>query len=100
MSKRKSYTPEFKQEAAGLVLDQAYSIQEACDSMGVGLSAMRRWVKQLKAERTGITPEGSKAITPDQQTIQALEAQIKKLEREKSILKKASALLMSEAYQF
>jgi transposase len=41
MSKRKNYTPEFKQEAAGLVLDQAYSIQEACDDVGVGLSAMR-----------------------------------------------------------
>jgi len=100
MSKRKNYTPEFKQEAASLVLDQTYSIPEACEAMGVGLSAMRRWVKQLKAERTGITPEGSKAITPEQQKIQALEAQIKKLEREKSILKKASALLMSEAYQF
>ena len=100
MSKRKAYTTEFKHEAASLVLDQSYSIQEACKAMGVGLSAMRRWVTQLKAEREGITPDGSKAMTPDQQKIQELESQIKKLEREKSILKKASALLMSEAYQF
>ncbi len=37
------------------------------------------------AERTGITPEGSKSITPDQQTIQVLEAQ--EIEREKKYFK-------------
>jgi len=100
MSKRKSYTAEFKREAASLVLDQNYSIPEACEAMGVGKTAMRRWVSQLKEERLGTTPKGSRAITSEQQKIQALEAQIKKLKREKEILKKASALLMSDAYQF
>jgi len=37
-----------------------------------------------------------KAITPDQRRIQELEARIERLEREKAILKKATALLMSE----
>jgi len=100
MNKRKSYTAEFKREAASLVLDQNYSIPEACEAMGVGKTAMRRWVAQLKEERRGTTPKGSRAITSEQQKIQALEAQIKKLKREKEILKKASALLMSDAYPF
>ncbi|EGH26995.1 hypothetical protein PSYMO_38128, partial [Pseudomonas amygdali pv. mori str. 301020] len=34
----------------------------------------------------------SKALTPEQQKIQELEARIARLEREKSILKKATAL--------
>ncbi|MDK9757381.1 hypothetical protein KIV40_18760 [Vibrio sp. D173a] len=38
----------------------------------------------------------SKALTPEQQKIQELEARISRLEREKSILKKATALLMSD----
>ena len=48
---------------------------------------MRRWVKQLEAERQGVTPK-SKALTPEQQKIQELEARINRLEREKAILKK------------
>jgi len=39
-----------------LVLDQAYSIKDACEAMGVGTTAMRRWVTQLKEERHGVTP--------------------------------------------
>ncbi len=58
-------------------------------------SALRRWVKQLEAERQGVTPK-SKALTPEQQKIQELEARINRLEREKAILKKATALLMSD----
>ena len=39
------------------------------------------------------------AMTPDQQRIQELEARIDRLEREKAILKKATALLMSEGIE-
>ncbi len=42
-----------------------------------------------------MTPK-SKALTPEQQKIQELEARINRLEREKAILKKATALLMSD----
>ncbi len=68
---------------------------DACRSLGVVDSALRRWVKQLQAERQGVTPK-SKALTPEQQKIQELEARINRLEREKAILKKATALLMSD----
>ena len=89
---------EFKREAAGLVLDQGYSHTEASRSLGVVESALRRWVNQLQQERSGVTPQ-SKALTPEQQKIQELEARIARLEREKSILKKATALLMSEEHE-
>lgn len=93
---KKLLSAEFKREAASLVLDQDYSIRDASHAMGVGDTALRRWVKQLKGEREGITPVGSKALTPDQQRIQELERKIKQIEREKDILKKATALLMSD----
>lgn len=92
---RRIFSVEFKREAADLVLTQNYSYTEACRSLGVGESALRRWVSQLQLERSGVTPQ-SKAMTPEQQKIQELEARIARLEREKSILKKATALLMSE----
>jgi transposase len=59
---------------------------------------MRRWVDQLAGERRGKTPTKSRAMTPDQQRIQELEARIRKIEREKEILKKATALLMSDSF--
>ena len=93
---KKSYPTEFKQEAASLVLDQGYTRKAAAQSMGVGLTALDRWIRQLREERDGQTPEKAKAITPTQREIQTLRAQIARLEREKAILKKATALLMSE----
>ena len=94
---RRSFTPEFKREAASLVLDQGYSHIEAARSLGLVESALRRWVRQLQEERQGVTPK-SKALTPEQQKIQELEARIDRLEREKTILKKATALLMSDEF--
>ncbi|EPJ7991054.1 IS3 family transposase [Pseudomonas aeruginosa] len=88
MSKqRRTFSAEFKREVAALVLDQGYSHIDACRSLGVVDSALRRWVKQLEAERQGVTPK-SKALTPEQQKIQELEARINRLEREKAIFKK------------
>ncbi|MDN4547002.1 IS3 family transposase [Pseudomonas sp. C32] len=89
---RRSYSAEFKREAAGLVLDQGYSHIEASRSLGVVESALRRWVNQLQQERTGVTPQ-SKALTPEQQKIQELEARIARLEREKTILEKSGRAL-------
>lgn len=94
---RRTFSTEFKHEAASLVLDQGYSFTEASKSLGVGETALRRWVDQLKGERGGTTPK-AKALTSEQQRIQELEARINRLEREKAILKKATALLMSDEF--
>ena len=41
---RRTFTPEFKREAASLVLDQGYSHADAAHSLGLVESALRRWV--------------------------------------------------------
>ena len=92
---RRFFSKEFKREAGSLILDQGYSVPEACKAMDVGRTAINRWVQQLQDERSGVTPK-TKALTPEHQRIQELEAQVEKLEREKLILKKATALLMSD----
>ncbi|SET64494.1 transposase [Pseudomonas sp. NFR09] len=80
------------------MLDQGYSHIGASHSLGVVESALRRWVNQLQQERNGVIAQ-SKALKPEQQKIRELEARIARLEREKSILKKATALLMSEEHK-
>ena len=95
---RRSFSAEFKRAAAGLVLKQNYSYIEASRSLGVGESALRRWVEQVQKERQGVTPQ-SKALTPEQQKFRSWKLGSLALEREKSILKKATALLMSEDHE-
>jgi transposase len=92
---RRSFNTDFKREAANLVLKEGYSVAEASRSLDVGETALRRWIDQLEGERLGVTPKG-KAFTDEQRRIQELEAQVRRLEQEKSILKKATALLMSD----
>ncbi len=92
---RRTFPVEFKREAAGLVLDQGYSHAEASLSFVIVESALRRWVSQMQQERNGVTPQ-SKVFTAEQQKIQELEPRLARLKQEKFILKKTTALLMSE----
>lgn len=93
---RRSFSAEFKLESAQLVLDQHYSIREAAIAVGVGHSTMDRWVRQLRKERNGQTPKAS-AMTPEHRRIKELEKRIRDIEEQNEILKKATALLMSDS---
>jgi transposase len=64
---RPRYDPEFKVEAAQLVLDQGYSVKEAAQAMGVGLSTLDKWVRKLDGQLTPGNP-----ITPEQREIAEL----------------------------
>ena len=93
---RRSFTPEFKLESAQLVLEQNYTITEAAKAMGIGHSTMDKWVRQLRDERKGISSQPN-ALTQELRKIKELEKKIKRIEMEKEILKKATALLMSDS---
>lgn len=93
---RRLFSAEFKLEAAQLVLDQNHSIAEAAKAMNVGKSTMDKWVRQLKNERLGKSPKAS-PITPEQIEIRELKKKLARLEEHNSILKKATALLMSDS---
>jgi transposase len=93
---RKTFSPEFRLEAAQLVVDQHYTVRAACEAMGVSKSTMENWVRQLRQERQGNTPKAT-AITAEQRRIQDLEKRLRQVEMEKEILKKATALLMSDS---
>ena len=95
-NKRPTFSAKFKLEAAKLVTEHSYSIPDAAKAMGVSDSAMRAWVNQLKNELQGKTPKAS-PLTQEQQKIRELEKKIKRIEEENQILKKATALLMSDS---
>jgi len=94
--RRPRYAPEFRLEAAQLVVDQGYSTREAAQAMGVGVSSMDNWARKLRKEREG-KPVSGAPLSTEQRKIKELEKRVKHLEMEKDILKKASALLMSDS---
>lgn len=61
---RRTFSTEFKLEAANLVIEQGYSIPEAARALDVGETAIRRWDKQLQGDQQGVAPK-SKALTPE-----------------------------------
>jgi len=61
---------------------------------GIGKSTLDKWVRQLRNECKGISSSAT-PLSPDKRKIRELEKRIKRIEIEKEILKKATALLMS-----
>jgi len=94
--KRPNFSAEFRLETAQLVVDNDYTHDDAAKAMGVGYSTISKWVKQLREERKGIKPKAS-PMTAEQIEIRALKKRIEQIEFEKDILKKATALLMSDS---
>ncbi|MGR5066712.1 IS3 family transposase [Photobacterium sp. DNB22_13_2] len=89
---RRTLSAEFKLEAAQLVVDQGYTVNEAAEVMGVSTSALGKWVRQLKEERDGKSPKAS-PLTPEQIEIRELKKQLARLEEHNEILKKGHSSL-------
>ena len=85
--KKRGCSQEVKRESASLVVDKGYSITEASTAVSVSDSAMRKWLRQLREEPGGTTPIGSKALASEHQRIQELEARIRRIGRDKDMLK-------------
>ena len=93
---RVNIPPEQKLEYARMMVDNGYTNKQIMEISGAGSTAVRRWKKQYLEELEGITPEGKKALTPDQQRIQALEKQLVRAKRDNELLKKAAAFFARE----
>ncbi|MFT5450388.1 MAG: transposase [Gammaproteobacteria bacterium] len=93
---RRTFFPEFWLESAKLVVEQQYSVREAATAVGVGHSTMDKWVRQLREEHKGVTPKQS-AMTLEHQRIKEVEKRQRRVEEHNTILKKATARLMSDS---
>jgi transposase len=96
--KRPKYSLEFKQDAARLVLEKGYSLNQAADHLGISLSALGRWVR---AERK---PSGNDSATKkpglslgDHDELIRLRKENEQLRMEREILKKAAVFFAKEA---
>ena len=88
---RKVYSPEFKEDAANLVIKQGYVIKDAAERLDVSKSALGKWVKMQKKSNAGVGAD----FTEKEELIRLKKA-LKQAEMERDILKKAAAFFAKE----
>ncbi|MDR5839460.1 IS3 family transposase [Caballeronia sp. LZ034LL] len=88
---RREFSEEFKREAAGLVLEHGYTVTKAAKAMGIGESALRRWIGNRRPVG-GASVSAVESDNPEQFRIRELEKRVMELERERDILKKFHSL--------
>ena len=87
---RRRFSQSFKLEAVKLVTEQAYSISEAANNLGVGKSTLGKWVKAYKQTSDPNTAfPGKGHLKPKEAAYRELEKELAKVKRERDILKKA-----------
>jgi transposase len=92
-SKKTRFTVEFKQEAVKLVTVQGYTQTEAADRLGVNRKNISRWVGELSGKAI---PLKRTALSAEQEELQHLRKENKRLKQEREILKKAAAFFANE----
>ena len=95
MTTRKKYSKEFKLDAVSLVTDQGYTRTEAGRSLDINANMLGRWVKEQQTDN-GQAFRGNGKLTPELEEIKKLRVQVRRLQMEKDILKKATVFFAAE----
>jgi len=95
MSKRRTYTREFKIEAVRLITEEGYSLREAAESLGVSQNSLTNWRKQLQDEAD---EAGSDEVVSRDEQIRRLQEENRRLRMERDILKKATAFFANDQH--
>lgn len=90
--KKTKFTSEFKAEAVKLVTEQGYKQIEVANNLGVDVKNIHRWVSQ----KTVIAANVKSRLTAEQEELQQLRREIKRLKLEREILKKAATFFANE----
>ena len=96
MITRKQYTKEYKLDAVSLVLDQGHTTAEVSRSLEINANMLRRWIREYQADDADHSFRGNGKLTPEQEEIRQLKAQIKQLKLERAILKEAAVFFAKE----
>ncbi len=93
--KRRSFSEEFKREAARLVREGKRSIASVARELDVYESSLGRWVKQYDIDE-GQGPEGA-LTTEEREELRRLRRENRQLREDREILGKATAFFARES---
>lgn len=92
---RRSFKPEFKRDAASMVLDEGRTIADVARSLDIGESNLGNWVRQERidrGEREGLTSD-------ERIELAELRREVANLRMERELLKRATAFWVKESGQ-
>ncbi len=93
--KRRSFTDEYKAEVVELIRKSGKSVGAVCRDLDLTETAVRRWVAQAEINSGG--GHTGALTTVEREELAALRKQVKTLEMEREILKKATAFFVKES---
>lgn len=94
MGRLSKYSPEFKRDAVALVRTTGRPINQVARELGLSHETLRSWAKQDRIDQGQGAPG---ELTSDQlDELRSLRRQVKELEAEREILRKAAAYFAKE----
>jgi len=93
--KRRSFTKEYKAEVVELIRKSGKSVGAVARELDLTETAVRRWIQQAETDSGG-GAEGA-LTTAEREELGRLRKQVKTLEMEREILKKATAFFAKES---
>jgi transposase len=95
--KRRSYTAEYKVEAAHRVIDSDRTIAEVARELGIDAGMLSVWVKDERRRTAAAEVHGEKPLdTAERAELLRLRRQLAELEKDNAFLVKASAYVCPE----
>jgi transposase len=88
------FTPEFKEEAVRQIVDRGYPVSEVAERLGVSAHSLYKWVKAVRPDKS---QEQAAELVAAKSEILKLRAQLRRVEEERDILKKAARYLARES---
>ena len=93
--KRRKYTPEFREQAARLVIETGRPVAHVAAEIGVGDQLLGRWVRLVR-EAAGAGDTARVLDADERAELDRLRRENAELRLDREFLKKAAAFLVSE----
>ena len=93
--KRRKYTPEFRDQAARLVIETGRPVAHVAAEIGVGEQVLGRWVRLVKESAT-VGDTGAVLDAGERAELERLRRENAELRLDRAFLKKAAAFFVSE----
>lgn len=91
MSKKRSFSKEFKESAVKLVIEEGLTVGQTSSDLGIAQITLKKWLQIYRREQSVET--GGTTREEDKSELSRLRKEVHTLRMERDILKKATAIL-------